>query len=256
MAIASGFFLPLLKIVGKRVYDLYSSDTVSEELKSSWISQRIAKVAPLGFRDFYAHPSSLYPNEISSECVDDTEMRGVLLNVAPLFQRDRYVVRVIGLLAVLISFGVVFPPLGVMVALAIISITYFEQLVIGRILCESKRLGYEWYRMKMEIDVKGMGERIRAAIFPMVMTASLLFGALVFDTIGDEGGFEPALATSLVLVLLPPFVFVSISGLEYCKSSYRSPREADESSYPRNKSVVELPTIVHSPMQPVSVNTS
>jgi hypothetical protein len=198
----------------------------------------------LGFREFYAHPSSLYPNEIAANSTDDI----VLSNVSPLFQRDRYVVRVIGLLAVLISFGVVFPPLGVMVAFAIISITYFEQLVIGRILCESKRLGYEWYRMKMEIDVKGMGEAINAAIFPMVMTASLLFGALVFDTIGDEGGFEPALAASLVLVCIPFLLFGGALLIEKI-----IPNSTDANVVEMSSSV-ELPTIVSSPMQNQSPN--
>jgi hypothetical protein len=119
-----------------------------------------------------------------ADCCEGPEFSAALLAMHPIFNRNRFVVRVVGFLALLISFGVVFPPLGVVMALAIVSISYFEQLDIGRILHESGELGYGWYREKLGYAVSGMVESVMTIVFPMTMVASLLFGTLVFDTIG------------------------------------------------------------------------
>jgi hypothetical protein len=155
----------------------------------------------------YPHPSEV-SGEVSRHCKEGAEFSAALKAMTPIFNRNRFVVRVVGFLALLISFGVVFPPLGVVMALAIVSISYFEQLNIGRILHESGELGYGWYREKLGYDVSGMVESVMTTVLPMTMVASLLFGALVFDTIGDKGGFGDGLIAGLLMSLVPSALYV------------------------------------------------
>jgi hypothetical protein len=147
-------------------------------------------------------------SEITADCVEPHELSAALRVMSPIFHRQRMLVRVVGFFALLISFGIVFPPLGVVMALAIISLTYFEQLTIGMILYESEQAGYDWYREKLGYDVDGMVESMVTAVFPMMAVASLLFASLVFDTIGDKHGFGPALIAAILMSLVPGFVFL------------------------------------------------
>ncbi len=217
MALTSGFLLPSLKIWWKyqhyrrSKYEKMMQQRIQDGLipPNSFTprSEKAALVMPMSLKPLYPHPSAVCA-DIPSDCTDTFQISTALRAMHPIFSRNRFIARVVGFLALLLSFGVLFPPLGVVMALSIVSISYFDQLNIGRILHESEELGYDWYREKLGYDVNGMVESIMATVFPLTVVASLLFGVLMFDTFGDKGGYNVGMVSMLLMISVPVFVWI------------------------------------------------
>jgi hypothetical protein len=101
-----------------------------------------------------------------------------------------------------------FPPLGVFIVCAICYYSFCEQLIIGRLLFEAEERGYSWYVLKLANDLIGTVEFFIPAIFPLMMIASLLFAALLFDTFGDHGTVEFGIIFAILTSLLPLVLWV------------------------------------------------
>lgn len=75
--------------------------------------------------------NDLTPSSHTVEAVDFTS--GMLaIDPSQLFLKESFVIRTVGDIAVLITFGAVFPPLALVTCLAIIGTTVKDQLLIGR----------------------------------------------------------------------------------------------------------------------------
>jgi hypothetical protein len=112
----------------------------------------------------------------------------VIKFMSPIFNRHRFVVRLVGLLGLMLSFGIIFPPLAVVIAIAIMVTIWFEQLNIGRILTEAESKGFLWYYDKLAYDLEHTADSLLRALLPMTCMVCLLFTALLFDTFGDRLG--------------------------------------------------------------------
>lgn len=126
------------------------------------------------------------------------------------FDKNRMSVRLSAHIVVLLSLGVLFPPLALIVFMTICSITMFEELIIGRLLSESKRLGYTWYRRQLERDCHGIGAVLKHTLWTIVPISSLLFAYVVFDTWGDKKGASSALLPTLLLTICPISAFICL----------------------------------------------
>ncbi len=98
-----------------------------------------------------------------------------------------------------------FPPLAVIAAISICNVTYFEELCIGWVLTETRRLGagYEWYEEQIERECGGVKESSNLTIWSTLVVSCGLYGYMIFDTMGDESGWEAALPITLLMVLVP-----------------------------------------------------
>ena len=123
------------------------------------------------------------------------------------FDKNRFVARVSSFLAVMISFGIFFPPLLIVLGLAICSMTLYEQWSIGDILSRSNQLGYHWYWYKLCIDLEGMIEAFLSVMFPVALVTSWLYACLLFDTFGDKYSVNHA------ITIAAPFVIISMTYL-------------------------------------------
>lgn len=65
-------------------------------------------------------------------------------DLVQLFSRETYVLRLAGEFSVLLTFGVVFPPLGIVVCLAILSQTLMSQRLVSRLLMGSQTKVDDW----------------------------------------------------------------------------------------------------------------
>jgi hypothetical protein len=150
--------------------------------------------------------------------------------IEPLFDKHRFVVRCISFLALLVSFGVVFPPLAAVIVCAICYYSLCEQWNIGRLLFEAEERGYSWYLHKLADDLTGTVEFFVPALLPMMMIASLLFSAILFDTFGDQGGLHVGLLYAVLMWLFPLLIW-GIGSIDW-KQVYRSycKRKQDDSS--------------------------
>ena len=111
----------------------------------------------------------------------------------------------------MMCFGVLFPPLAVIAAISICSVTYFEELCIGWVLTETRRLGagYEWYEEQIERECGGVEESSNLTIWSTLVVSCGLYGYMIFDTMGDESGWEAALPIALLMFSTPLMICFS-----------------------------------------------
>jgi hypothetical protein len=128
--------------------------------------------------------------------------------------KHRFILRINNFLAVLLSFGVIFPPLAVIVFCSICILLYFECKNFVRILYFI--LYYENdLALKQEIDeCFGILNQMHGKIVLVIMLlSSWLLGFLLFDTLGDITGYELALLPFLLMVAFVPLFYFSLC---YC----------------------------------------
>jgi hypothetical protein len=152
----------------------------------------------------------------------------------PIFDKNRLVIRIVGLLALMVSFGVVFPPLALLLCAAICSIICFEQFNIGRVLYQSEQLGYHWYRQKIAYDLEGLVEIFIPAILPMTFVAGLLFASLIFDTFGDQHGHRVAVIPAICMVFVPGCIWLIVRVDWSTMRSYLLERNQTRNERPRS----------------------
>jgi hypothetical protein len=112
MFIFVGMIIPVVKILLKLIYNSLS--------KESGTRQWIEYFLPENLKDLPTEPSKVKK---------------------ALFAKVRVTSQINSYLAIMISFGGLFPPLAVIAAIAVITISYYEELNFGRLLLEARSLG-------------------------------------------------------------------------------------------------------------------
>jgi Leucine-rich repeat (LRR) protein len=133
-----------------------------------------------------------------------------------LFPRIRITIQLTSYLAIIIAFGTIFPPLAAIGCWTIVIITVQEELFIGRILKENdEAYHYEWYLPQLERDCRGLSSSLKLS-FPWILIFSCwLFGYIIFDTWGDESGWEEALPAILIMAVIPVLLVVAWNSFYY-----------------------------------------
>lgn len=174
MFIGVGFIIPLMKLL--MVYLYYSSKPESALKRFS------AAIMPRVFKELSAVP---------------VKTRGKI------FHRDKLVVRYSTYLAVLLSFGIPFPPLAIIIIVATYFTSYFEQFTIGKLLYDAHQAGYQWYMTLIEKESEGMASIWYDVLWIVLPFPSFIYGFLIFDTMGNVFGMKVAVV---------PFIFVICLG--------------------------------------------
>jgi hypothetical protein len=123
--------------------------------------------------------------------------------VLPLFSVDRFICQINSYLAFMFCFGLLFPPLGIIAGISILLIINFEYLTLGKLLKETRELGYDWYEKELVKESKGILISLRSIIGWMIFLSCLLFSFFVFDSIGDEVGWKMALIGMIITIVFP-----------------------------------------------------
>jgi hypothetical protein len=125
-----------------------------------------------------------------------------------LFDCDVFVVQLVNFLAVLATFGVVFPPLAVVAFVAILSVTYTAQLYIGRFVTAASQCGSfdatnhgAQALQSLEHDCSGARAMFLKSLWIAAPFALLFYCFLLFDILGDEVGWEQAMWMPIVIVV-------------------------------------------------------
>jgi Leucine-rich repeat (LRR) protein len=134
-----------------------------------------------------------------------------------LFPRIQVTIQLTSYLAIIIAFGTLFPPLAAIGCWTIVVITLQEELFIGRILKENdETYHYEWYLPQLEGDCRGMSSSLKLS-FPWILIFSCwLFGYILFDTWGDESGWEEALPATFIMMTIPLLLIGGWNLVYYC----------------------------------------
>jgi Leucine-rich repeat (LRR) protein len=108
-------------------------------------------------------------------------------------------------LGLLLTFGIVFPPLAITFAVTILATTLHSRLKVGRFLCLAEDAGRRDCVTQISTECMGVGDiRVLRRAALMILQVSCLFYALfLFDTLGDVHGYEGAYWVLIVVPLLP-----------------------------------------------------
>ncbi len=152
-----------------------------------------------------------------------------------LFSRETYVLRLAGEFAVLLTFGVVFPPLAIVLCIAILSQTLMSQRLVSRLLMGSKAKVEQWEATTRErttmVNTDGAAVspvpvtrydmlyivfpthfyrecgQIRefiSLVIPYISVLMMMFLSFsLFDTMADSDGNESGFLIMAVLAIIP-----------------------------------------------------
>ncbi len=133
-----------------------------------------------------------------------------------LFRKERFVLRLLSKLAVFLTFGVVFPPLTVVLCVAFYSETYLNEVIMGRFLSsiadETLRLKYACILSR---DCEGAMELlIKPLLMRVVPFAAFFYAFFVFDMYGDQVGWMGSVWAAVVMTATPGLIWF---GYALCK---------------------------------------
>jgi hypothetical protein len=111
-------------------------------------------------------------------------------------------------LALILTFGVTFPPLAVTLGFATVSIVYFTRYRLGRLVDCAIDVGQLQYIDLIEKGCTGIGATSLTSIMWALVTISSLFYTLfLFDTLGDSVGFSGAYWVLIIVPLTPLWMY-------------------------------------------------
>jgi len=134
----------------------------------------------------------------------------------PYFDARGFIATLLNYLAVLLTFGVVFPPLAVSLTMTIISTVFFTRLEIKRYFKDAARKGSALYIDRIDKECVGIGSFVllKRAITLLATLSYWFYALFLFDIVGTGGQFKDSFWVFIVMIFLPA---VLMGGYEvYC----------------------------------------
>jgi len=146
----------------------------------------------------------------------------------PYFIANQLIVTVLTFYGIFLSFGIMFPPLGVAVLLTMYSIVYFAKYKVGRFLCNAYVQRFEVCFEVIEAESRAAvdGHLLNRSVLSLTALSCLFYTFFIFDILGDDVGFYRAYWV-LVVMPLVPVVLVAANNLFM---DYLKRRETNTSS--------------------------
>jgi hypothetical protein len=118
------------------------------------------------------------------------------------FQKDMFALRIINNIAILITFGAIFPPLAVVLCVALFIHTYVLQLQMGRFLVVNPSLCGV-----VNAECRGMAELFASSVWLLAPVAAVFYSFFIFDTLGDQTGWRDAMWAIAVMSCVPGVIW-------------------------------------------------
>ena len=125
----------------------------------------------------------------------------------PYFDANLVLVTLLVNFGIMMTFGAVFPPLGIALAVSILFIAYFAKLKIGRLITNVVTEEKWEYLDIIEAECRGVGSprQLRQSVWMLVSFSCAFYTLFLFDTLGNQMGFRGA-AWVLIVVPLAPLI--------------------------------------------------
>jgi hypothetical protein len=127
----------------------------------------------------------------------------------PVFSCKENVVSIVTDIAIVLTFGVVFPPLAVVGCLAILAFTYFVQLSIGRLCYLSKfQLFLARYVDFVNLECRGMHLLLIKSLLTIPFLIATFWSLFLFDILGDRVGVVDAVWIIPFMTCVPLIIYL------------------------------------------------
>ena len=129
------------------------------------------------------------------------------------FDKVKFSTQISSLLAIVIIYGALFPPLALIGCIAIFVIISYEELMIGKLLFYSlqDKLKYAWIYPQLEKEIQNIHQSLYASIRILLYLPALSFAFILFDIWGNEEGWHTALPISFAFLCIPLILNISYS---------------------------------------------
>jgi len=150
----------------------------------------------------------------------DTDVVTILQHYTPsrpLFKAGRVLIIIYTYLALLLTFGAVFPPLAVAIFVTLCIVATVMRLRVGRFLNSAYKLELTDLIMRIETECIGVGELsvVRNAMWMLVVVCCWFYTLFIFDTLGDSVGFEGAYWVLIVMPLMSLCIYCFTTAFVY-----------------------------------------
>jgi Leucine-rich repeat (LRR) protein len=125
-----------------------------------------------------------------------------------IFSKAKLTIQINSYLAIMISFGALFPPLAFLACLTIIIVTIYEEIVLGHLLTKIRANKLIYYEMKINQECYHIEEGINLTLWSTLFVSCCLYSYIIFDTMGDENGWEAALPMTIIMFCLPFLLYL------------------------------------------------
>ena len=124
----------------------------------------------------------------------------------------------------LLTFGAMFPPLAVALAVTVFAVAFFNKIKVGRFIGMALEQQLQKYINIVESECEGVGSPavLHNSMWMLITISCCFYTLFLFDTLGDSVGFGGAYWV-LIVVPLMPFVL-------YCLYTYYSYHVAEQQS--------------------------
>jgi Leucine-rich repeat (LRR) protein len=135
----------------------------------------------------------------------------------PFFDGNYFLVTVVTYVGVLLTFGVLFPPLGIALLITIFTVVYTTKIEIGRFLSHVVDQNLHKYIDLLEKECQGIGSipKLRQVVRMLMVFACMFYTLFLFDTLGDAIGVSNAWWVIVVFPLVPLMFFLGHLGYIY-----------------------------------------
>jgi hypothetical protein len=231
--IFTGIIFPLKNILLKMVHDRL----LSHRQQVSKVDQAQASLNDLSF----AIVRSCLPTNLKEVLpVTNGEQHGGLRSAilkstrqVTLFNKIKFATTLSSSLVIVIVFGILFPPLSLVAAISLIFLTYYEEIVLGRILYEANNLkdasSLQYYQTELENNCANVKDSLKSALFPIMIISCFFLSYILMDTWGDTAGWKRALPITLIMFLIPSFIIICYQMFHSFSSFRAHPRERPKS---------------------------
>lgn len=129
----------------------------------------------------------------------------------PYFDSNRRINNFFTYLGILTTFGVVFPPLALALAVTVLVSAYWEKVKLGRLLSQAEELRTPSYTDVIEAECRGVesGEVLQMAAWTILTVTCWFYTLFLYDTLGDDIEFDGANWVLIVMPLLPGVAYAA-----------------------------------------------
>jgi hypothetical protein len=128
--------------------------------------------------------------------------------IKQIFNYSSFLSDIIFGLCMLSTFGVVFPPLGAIILISLISTTYFNQILIARMVVDAEEKDAKECIQILAAECEKMMKCLQFVGVLMVPFSCGFYAFFVFDILGDKVGFNDAIWAPVAMICFPILMFL------------------------------------------------
>ena len=190
VCIISTFFVPLWNLFGMLSYKHAVPDT-------NWF---------FFLQNFFPYIVRPLRSDLDRQSLDAES-----INIETRFYANRVLRLLITDLALLLTFGAVFPPLAIAFTMTILMLVLRAKLELGRFISTAEETNNVQYIDVIEAECLGVGSTgaLRNVTWTLLTISCCFYTLFLFDSLGDSFGFEGAFWILIVMPVMPLCIFVT-----------------------------------------------